>query len=94
MLRNKIRYFAPRRIENETLMHLRSLKRPTMTYPYTIRSEWIRKVTNFTLSFAYKSIDMRPTDNNHYFYLSARGIDNTEFKGWTSWNECSSYQRD
>ncbi|WP_039832722.1 RHS repeat domain-containing protein, partial [Paenibacillus sonchi] len=48
--------------------------------------------TTYTVSFAYRSIDMQPTDSNRFFYFSARGIDNTEVKGWTSWNDVTGTQ--
>lgn len=41
----KLATFAARCIENEILMHLRSLKKPARMYPSTIRSERIRKAT-------------------------------------------------
>ncbi|WP_019909765.1 RHS repeat domain-containing protein [Paenibacillus sp. HW567] len=43
--------------------------------------------TTYTVSFAYKAIDMQPGDDNRYFYFTARGMDNTEMKGWTIWND-------
>lgn len=43
--------------------------------------------TTYTVSFAYKAVDMQPNDNNRYFYFSGRGMDNTEMKGWTIWND-------
>ncbi|MDF9845248.1 MULTISPECIES: RHS repeat domain-containing protein [unclassified Paenibacillus] len=47
------------------------------------------KNTTYTVSFSYKSIDMQPEDINRHFYFFARGIDNVEVLGWTSWNDVS-----
>ncbi|MNO23563.1 hypothetical protein D3C76_133670 [compost metagenome] len=46
-----------------------------------------QKNTTYTVSFAFKSIDMQPEDINRYFYFTARGIDNAELKGWTTWSD-------
>ncbi len=47
------------------------------------------KNTTYSVSFSYKSVDMQPEDINRHFYFFARGIDNVEVIGWTSWNEIS-----
>ncbi|MBP2114947.1 RHS repeat domain-containing protein [Paenibacillus silagei] len=48
-----------------------------------------QKNTTYTVSFAYKSIDMEPENSNRHFYFLARGMDNVEVLNWTSWNEGS-----
>ncbi|MEK4043349.1 RHS repeat domain-containing protein [Paenibacillus sp. FSL H8-0048] len=48
-----------------------------------------QKNTTYTVSFAYKSMDMQPENPNRHFYFIVRGIDNVEVLNWTSWNEGS-----
>nr|WP_269847393.1 RHS repeat domain-containing protein [Paenibacillus sonchi] len=36
--------------------------------------------------------DVQPIDSNRLFYFSAHGIDNTEVKGWNSWNDVTGTQ--
>lgn len=43
--------------------------------------------TTYTVSFAYKSVDMQPDNINRNFYFFVRGIDDIEVTGWTSWND-------
>ncbi|MEK5029758.1 RHS repeat domain-containing protein [Paenibacillus sp. FSL M7-1046] len=45
--------------------------------------------TTYSVTFSYKSIDMDSTNANRYFYFSARGLDDIETKGWTTWNSAS-----
>jgi hypothetical protein len=47
------------------------------------------KNTTYTVTFAFKSVDMSLTDQDRYFYFLARSTDNTEDKGWTTWNNSS-----
>lgn len=46
-----------------------------------------QKNTTYTVSFAYKSIDMQPENPNRHFYFLVRGLDNVEVLNWTSWND-------
>ncbi|OKP89741.1 hypothetical protein A3848_13185 [Paenibacillus sp. P32E] len=84
-------------ITNDPLKAVNGLYSAYLSSPTT--KEWIefastdtnkmkfQSNTTYTVSFAYKSIDMQPADLNRYFYFSVRGIDNTEVKGWTRWND-------
>ncbi|MEK3794170.1 RHS repeat domain-containing protein [Paenibacillus sp. FSL R7-0204] len=47
----------------------------------------LQKNTTYTVSFAYKSIDMEPQNPNRHFYFLVRGLDNVEVVNWTSWND-------
>lgn len=47
------------------------------------------KNTTYSVTFAYKSIDMNSMDANRFFYFLARSTDGQEDKSFTSWKDAS-----